>query len=286
MSQETDDQHADATAEADAHREAHDGEDPSANVATWLHETHAATLSTLAVKPGIKGFPIGSIVPFALDEIGRPFVLVASIAAHTRNLDADPRASLFISDPEAKGDPQSSWRASLLGEMRHVAVEGEDVDLPEEHIDRVTAEEHAHLLARYVERVPAAESYVKVHNFSFYRMSTIERIRYIAGFGRICWIPGRKYMETALDTELAEAAPGAIEHMNDDHVDAMVTIVKGHRGIDVESVNMVNLDSNGMMLETSEPHHLMYVSFENRITADSMRTEIINSVVAARKAIG
>ena len=51
MSQETDDQHADATAEADAHREAHDGEDPSANVATWLHETHAATLSTLAVKP-------------------------------------------------------------------------------------------------------------------------------------------------------------------------------------------------------------------------------------------
>jgi hypothetical protein len=74
--------------------------------------------------------------------------------------------------------------------------------------------------------------------------------------------------------------------MNDDHVDAMVTIVKGHRGIDVESVNMVELDSNGMMLETHQPHHLMYVSFENRITAESMRTEIINSVVAARKAIG
>ena len=156
----------DKRAEQEAHKEAHDGEDPSANVATWLHETHAATLSTLAVKPGIEGFPIGSIVPFALDEIGRPFVLVASIAAHTRNLDADPRASLFISDPEAKGDPQSSWRASLLGEMLHVAVEGEDVDLPEERVDRVTAEEHAHLLARYVERVPAAESYVKVHNFS------------------------------------------------------------------------------------------------------------------------
>ncbi len=286
MSQETDDQNTDATAEADAHREAHDGEDPASNVAVWLHETHAATLSTLAVKPGIKGFPIGSIVPFALDGNGRPFILVASIAAHTRNIDADPRASLFISDPEAKGDPQSSWRASLLGEMRHVAVEGKEVDLPEERIDRVTPEEYEHLLARYVERVPAAESYVKVHNFSFYRMSTIERIRYIAGFGRICWIPGRKYMEAVSDAELAEAAPGAIEHMNDDHVDAMVTIVKGHRGIDVESVNMVDLDPNGMMLETNEPHHLMYVSFKNRITAESMRTEIINSVVAARKAIG
>ena len=276
----------DKRAEAEAHKEAHDGEDPSANVAIWLHETRAATLSTLAVKPGIEGFPIGSIVPFAVDGSGRPFILVASIAAHTRNIDADPRASLFISDPEAKGDPQSSWRASLLGEMRHVAVEGEEVDLPEERIDRVTPEEHAHLLARYVERVPAAESYVKVHNFSFYRMSTIERIRYIAGFGRICWIPGRQYMEAVADTKLAEAAPEAIEHMNDDHVDAMVTIVKGHRGIAVESVNMVELDSNGMMLETHQPHHLMYVSFENRITAESMRTEIINSVVAARKAIG
>ncbi len=276
----------DKRAEQEAHKEAHDGEDPSTNVAAWLHETRAATLSTLAVKPGIEGFPIGSIVPFAIDETGRPFILVASIAAHTRNIDADPRASLFISDPKAKGDPQSSWRASLLGEMRVVAVEGEDVDVSEERIDRVTAEEHAHLLARYVERVPAAESYVKVHNFSFYRMSTIERIRYIAGFGRICWIPGRQYMEAVSDAELAEAAPGAIEHMNDDHVDAMVTIVKGHRGIDVESVNMVDLDPNGMMLETNEPHHLMYVSFENRITADSMRTEIINSVVAARKAIG
>jgi putative heme iron utilization protein len=276
----------DKRAEAEAHKEAHDGEDPSANVAIWLHETRAATLSTLAVKPGIEGFPIGSIVPFAVDGSGRPFILVASIAAHTRNIDADPRASLFISDPEAKGDPQSSWRASLLGEMRHVAVEGEEVDLPEERIDRVTPEEHAHLLARYVERVPAAESYVKVHNFSFYRMSTIERIRYIAGFGRICWIPGRQYMEAVADTKLAEAAPEAIEHMNDDHVDAMVTIVKGHRGIDVESVNMVELDSNGMMLETHQPHHLMYVSFESRITAESMRTEIINSVVAARKAIG
>ena len=49
---------------------------------------------------------------------------------------------------------------------------------------------------------------------------------------------------------------------------------------------MVDLDPNGMMLETNEPHHLMYISFENRISAESMRTEIINSVVAARKAIG
>ena len=152
-------------------------------------------------------------------------------------------------------------------------------------IDRVSEEEHAHLLARYVERVPAAESYINVHNFSFYRMSTVERIRYIAGFGRICWIPGRRYMESVADNALMEAAPGAIEHMNDDHVDAMVAIAKGHRGVEAESVHMVGLDPNGMMLETQSPAGLLYVSFEHRISADSMRMEIINSVVAARKAM-
>ena len=42
------------------------------------------------------------------------------------------------------------------------------------------------LEARYVERVPAAQQYRATHGFAFWRMETVAKVRYIAGFGRIC----------------------------------------------------------------------------------------------------
>ena len=104
-------QPTDKTATQEADRLARKG-NPSRDVRKWLHKSHSGTLGTLSMKKGIEGFPVGSIVPFAVDGHGRPLILIARIAAHTRNLKVDNRATLFVHDPEASGDPQASWRAS------------------------------------------------------------------------------------------------------------------------------------------------------------------------------
>src|ERR1035438_4272179 len=52
-----------------------------------------ATLSTLSRKR--PGYPFGSLMPYAIDERGRPIFLISNMAMHTQNLQADPRASLL-----------------------------------------------------------------------------------------------------------------------------------------------------------------------------------------------
>jgi Pyridoxamine 5'-phosphate oxidase len=56
------------------------------------------------------GFPFGSVMPYGLDEHGRPIFLISTMAMHTHNLQADSRASLLVTQPEASGDPLGASR--------------------------------------------------------------------------------------------------------------------------------------------------------------------------------
>ena len=42
------------------------------------------------------GYPFVTLLPYALDGRGAPLFLISSLAEHTRNLQADPRASLLV----------------------------------------------------------------------------------------------------------------------------------------------------------------------------------------------
>ena len=97
-------------------------ESPAENVAQWLEDVHHGTLCTISNVEGIEGFPYGSIVPFAIDRDGHPYILVAEIAAHTKNLLNSSKSCLFISHPEPSGDPQSHWRASIIGNFSILVV--------------------------------------------------------------------------------------------------------------------------------------------------------------------
>src|SRR5499427_6139465 len=65
--------------------------------------------------------------PSALDEQGQPLVLISSMAIHTQNLQADPRASLLVAQPvtnargQESGDPLAAARLTLIGEARQLA---------------------------------------------------------------------------------------------------------------------------------------------------------------------
>ena len=61
------------------------------------------------------GFPFGSMMPFAADQLGRPVFFISSMAMHTQNLLLDGRASLLITQPDVSGDPLGSARLTLVG---------------------------------------------------------------------------------------------------------------------------------------------------------------------------
>lgn len=280
------DENKDANSEQMAHTMANKNEEPAKNVANWLQNVHHGTLSTLSTKKGIEEYPIGSIVPYALTSDGKPFILVADIAAHTRNMNANPKSALFISDPNGSGDPQAHWRACLIGDMKRVVVDSDMKQLSNgdnTHFSIVSEDEEERLLARYLERVPPAETYLKTHNFSFYVMDEIKYVRYIAGFGRICWIHGADLTNEMRGADLLDVKTGAIEHMNEDHEDSMIDICRGFHDIQASKVEMVELDAGGIMMKTQEPDRYVYCSYPNRIVADDMRTVMVQMTKAARK---
>src|SRR5713226_2635275 len=70
---------------------------------TLVYLGRAGTLATLSRRH--PGHPFASIMPYALDDDGRPLFLISTMAMHTQNLEADGRASLLVLQSGAAGDP-------------------------------------------------------------------------------------------------------------------------------------------------------------------------------------
>ncbi len=133
-----------------------------------LHQVAIGTLATHARQP--QGYPYPTVLPFAPDAHHRPMILVSRLAEHTRNLQADPRAGfLVVHAPE--GDVLNSPRVTLLGTF-------EAVDPTPERV------------RRYLRYHPDAGQYLALGDFTFWQMS-LERIRYIGGFGAMGWLDAR-----------------------------------------------------------------------------------------------
>lgn len=136
-----------------------------------LHQV--GVLSTIS--RSVEGFPFGSVTPYDVDAEGRPVIFISRIAEHFRNLTHDSRASFVVIDGDACGDPQAFGRATLVGRFLELC-----------------AEDVAHYDSRYNQRFPHASSRALAHDFRYFRLEP-ERIRWIAGFGKICWIEPGQY---------------------------------------------------------------------------------------------
>jgi putative heme iron utilization protein len=134
-----------------------------------LHESVGLLSTTSVHRPG---YPYGSLAPFALSARGAPLLLLSDLAAHTKNLLADPRACLFVGDRTAVEDPQAGARISLLGRAA-----------------RVVSVNESDARARYLERWPRADGTFQLGGFGLWELA-IEEARLIAGFGAIRWLDG------------------------------------------------------------------------------------------------
>ena len=237
---------------------------PEALVRAHLFSHDDAVLATLSTDTATAGFPFGSVVPYALDEQGRPLILVSDIAQHTRNLLADPRASMLVR-PVATGDAQATWRVTLVGRMQRVA---DDAELEAGH-------------ARYLARVPGAASYSEAHYFGLWRME-VTRVRFIGGFGNIHWVEADDYLRAPGHSGFGEAARAIIDHMNKDHADALRDYCVGLRDFEPASAELVGVDAAGFFVRTTGPDRLVYFPFESEIAADEARHAFVALLKRAR----
>ncbi|MEW6542792.1 MAG: pyridoxamine 5'-phosphate oxidase family protein [Nitrospirota bacterium] len=137
------------------------------------------SLSTLSQQH--PGWPFGSVMPYALDGRGRPLFLISTMAMHTKNLQADPRASLMVMEGAATGDPLAAARVTVLG-----------------RVSRVPQEEREPARQAYLARHPEAGDWVDFGDFAFYRME-IADLYYVGGFGVMGWVAADDYRSVPND---------------------------------------------------------------------------------------
>lgn len=219
---------------------------------------HQGVLSTMS--QAMPGYPFGSVVTFAPDRDNCPLILISAIAEHTRNIKADARISLILT--EGGDDSQAEARLTIVGDAALV---------PDAEIDEAAA--------RYYRRFPHAADYHRAHDFSFYRI-TPQRGRYIGGFGRIHWIDAAALSTPNPFSEADEA--GMIEHMNRDHADAMLAYCKLF-GIDIgtQTPRMSAIDAEGFDLMLG--HKLARIAFDAPVqTPTDVRKAMVALVQRAR----
>ena len=203
----------------------------SKNARELLLKEYRSVLSTHS--KSMPGFPFGSAVPYCLDEQGRPLILISRIAQHTHNLTLDPRCSLLVGEREAD-DVQAVGRITVLAEARK---------LTDSHAIEAAA-------LRYYRYFPESQSYHTAHDFDFWVLTPV-RYRYIGGFGAIHWLD-----DVALANPFAgEVETRMVEHMNDDHANAIAHYVALSGLPQTEPAQMVGLDAEGMHLRIGHGIH-------------------------------
>jgi putative heme iron utilization protein len=165
-------------------------------------------------------------MPYGLDERGRPIFLVSTMAMHTQNLKADPRASLLVTQDDASGDPLGASRVTLVGNV---------LPIPEIEV----ADARQLYLARYTN----SKYWVDFEDFSFYRMDVVD-IYYVGGFGVMGWVSASEYGRSQPDP-LADSMVEIIQHMNTDHKDTLVVLARKFARIEAEEATMVAVDRLG-----------------------------------------
>ncbi len=210
-----------------------------------MREVAAGMLATASV--AVPGYPLGSVVPFVMTPEGLCVVYVSRIAQHTKNFEKDPRASLTATEADlsgAAGDPQASGRVSILGDARR--LEGNELEAAR---------------ARYETFFPESRGHAGVHDFDYWQIDPV-RVRYIGGFGAIHWIEPEEFLLPRAEWQDGEA--GIVQHMNEDHRDAMALIWAQHARAGEEAAGVAGVDEAAPTMLASDPEGF-HMRWRNRV---------------------
>ena len=129
-----------------------------------IAQARAASLGTLSKDDGT---PYVSLVTIAPDADNRPILLLSKLADHTKNLIANPQASLLIEEAFHLKNPQTGPRVTLQGTILPSTTSADGEIFLKTH--------------------PTAQRYASFGDFGFYKM-VVEKAHYVGGFGSASWL--------------------------------------------------------------------------------------------------
>ncbi len=239
---------------------------------TLLARCRHGVLSTLE-KDKDQAIPYGSLIQIAVTPQGAPLFLISNLAQHTRNLRQHSAASLLVHSPLLPGqDPLAQSRVTLVGEV---------LPSPETHQE----EDRALMLAAH----PRAARYVDFGDFHFFRMR-VDKARFVGGFGRMSWVRGTAWTQAQPDP-LWKSATGVIEHMNQDHADAMVLYCRAFANKpEITEALMVGVDQHGMDLQARAAEgdwNAVRINYPDPVQGSgALRRILVKMVQQARQELG
>lgn len=151
----------------------------------------------------LDGAPYASLVTVAFDLELAPILLLSGLADHTRNLAADPRASLLLDGTEGHPNPQTGPRVTLTG--------------------RFVRDDDERLRARFLARHPGAALYAGFGDFAIWRMLP-ERAHFVGGFGRAVWFDAPFGLPPETVAALRAGEAELIEEANRVHAATLVQL--------------------------------------------------------------
>ncbi len=196
---------------------------------TLLRSHEKAMLSTHSFSKS--GFPFGSVTTYMTDYQGHPIIYISHLAQHTKNIKQNSKISLLVSQ-ENDQDINAGARLTLLG-----------------NAELVSDKEALDIADKFYLKFPESKSYQSTHDFQFYRLK-VEHVRYIGGFGQIYWLNVDDFILPEPQWLASEKA--AIEHMNEDHVDAMKVMCSYYKNFEADQIIMTHLYPDGCLLRANE----------------------------------
>jgi heme iron utilization protein len=231
---------------------------------TLVYLGRIGSLSTHSRKQ--PGFPFGSVMPYGLDAQGRPTFLISTMAMHTQNLQADPRASLLVTQADG-GDPLGASRVTLIG---NVAL--------------VSQADVAQVRRLYLDHYPNSRHWVDYEDFAFYQLNLVD-VYYVGGFGVMGWVSASEYTSARPDP-LADSAAAILQHMNADHGEALILIARTFARIEAQEVSMTSVDRLGFQvrLKTQEGIKGARIAFLREVSSpDETRTVLVEMTRQSRQ---
>jgi len=154
----------------------------AANLRSLLAGRNTAALGTLH-----SGAPYVSMVPFVLLKDGSAFVIhVSRLAAHTKDMLADPRVSLLITGFEHPGgSPLAVPRVTILGAANQLSN---------------NAPEYPVIKEAYLARFPEAASIFNLGDFSLF-VIMVTGVRWIAGFAQAQTLSPAAFAKMVTDSQ-------------------------------------------------------------------------------------
>jgi len=226
----------------------------------------SARYGAIATLDPADGSPIATRTATATDIDGAPLILVSGLSAHTGALDADPRCSLLVGEP-GKGDPLAHPRISVACRAQRLE-RGSEAQL--------------RAARRYLARHPKAKLYADLPDFGYFRLEP-RSASLNGGFGK-AYALTREHLLSAPDiaAALAQAEAGAVEHMNEDHADAINVYAQAYAGAPEGKWRLTGIDPEG--IDLSHGDDVRRIFFPAPLTEVSqMRVALVDMAKSGRQ---